>query len=154
MNNTKTLLLPAALILVFGFLIVVAVRSAGGGEQSSKEAKIAFESTIAAGLEKAKAEGKIVMVDFNADWCGPCQMLKKEAFTDSSVAELLSGVVPVSVDVDRPGEDGKWVKDLGVNGIPDIVFLDADGKLIDRIVGYGGVSEFKSDVKKILKKAS
>ena len=66
MNSSKSMVLPMAIILVFGTLIAIAVRSGF----TKSEMKLEFQGDVAAALEQAKEEDKIVMVDFYADWCG------------------------------------------------------------------------------------
>lgn len=149
MKSAKSIGLPVALIMIFGTLIAVAVRSSF----VKPDMKLEFHGDVAAALEQAKKEDKIVMVDFYADWCGPCKAMEREAFSDDSVADLLKDVIVVRVDVDNAGDNAQLRDDLGVNGIPDVVFLDADGDLIDRIVGYSDVESFKADVQAILDKA-
>ncbi|MEX2536862.1 MAG: thioredoxin family protein [Trueperaceae bacterium] len=113
---------------------------------------IKFASSASAAFDQAKKEGKSVMIDFNADWCAPCQVMKKEAFTDASVAALLEDVVPVGINVDRPGADSEWLEREGQLALPTVVFYRADGTEIGRTVGYGGVESFKAEIEAILSK--
>ena len=69
----------------------------------------------------------VVLVDFYADWCGPCQMMEP---TIEALAEETDAAV-LKVDVDRfqalAGEHQ-------VQGIPTLLVF-ADGELAERIVG-------------------
>ena len=71
----------------------------------------------------------VVVVDFYADWCGPCKMI---APTLSEVAKSNPGTVTVlKVDVDKHGELAQRFK---VEGIPAL-FKFKDGKQVDSTVG-------------------
>lgn len=77
--------------------------------------------------EVLKAEGK-VLVDFNADWCGPCQMLKPiiEEFAESNPEVKI-----VSVNID---DEEELAEQYEVSSIPCLV-LFADGEEVKRNVG-------------------
>ncbi len=78
-------------------------------------------------FEKETKEG-LVVVDFFATWCGPCQILGPIM---EDVAKELTDVKIFKVDVD---ENEKTARDFGVMSIPTIVVLK-DGAEIDRHVG-------------------
>jgi thioredoxin len=78
--------------------------------------------------EVLKATGP-VLVDFYADWCGPCQRLLPVM---SELADEWAGAVKVvKVNVDKAGEVAKT---YGVSSIPDVrIFVGGQEK--DRLIG-------------------
>jgi thioredoxin 1 len=72
-------------------------------------------------------EYDVVLADFYADWCGPCQML--EPIVASLAAETPAAVVKVDVDAHQ-----KLASQYGVRGVPTLV-LFAGGEAVERVVG-------------------
>lgn len=75
-----------------------------------------------------QSEG-LVVVDFTAKWCGPCQRMGPEL--DAAAAELGNQITVVKVDVD---ESPEIATRYGVQGIPNLTFFKG-GKVIDVAVG-------------------
>jgi thioredoxin 1 len=83
--------------------------------------------------------GEPVVVDFYADWCGPCRMM-------TPVVEQLAGEYAGKVTIGKLDVDVN--QDIairyGVMGIPTLG-LFRGGKLVDRLVGYpGGAAPIKA----------
>lgn len=71
---------------------------------------------------------KRVLVDFNADWCGPCKMLRPIL---DEIAKTNDEIEIVSVNID---DNEELAKEYGVMSIPCLVLFEK-GKEIDRSVG-------------------
>ena len=98
-------------------------------------------SDFVTGLERASAEGGIVLANFTASWCGYCKKMDRTTWKSPAVIDRLAGVVPVRVDVDETTQrDGVAGSDLAaryrVQGTPTLILLDSDGQVIDRASGY------------------
>lgn len=74
-----------------------------------------FEGDYNTALAKAKQEGKILFVDFYADWCGPCKKMAKDVFTLSVVGEYFKDrFVSIQIDTENPANK-QLVKQCKIN---------------------------------------
>ena len=80
-------------------------------------------------FDRTLAEGKLMMVDFWAAWCGPCRMLAP--MVDDLAAKYEGKAVIGKVNVD---EEKELAIRYGVMSIPTVIFFK-DGKEIGRKVG-------------------
>jgi thioredoxin 1 len=84
------------------------------------------DATFDSEVEKGKG---LVLVDFWAEWCGPCRQI---APTVEQIAIENAGKIKVGkVDVD---ENNNTAAKFGVMSIPTLM-LFKDGKLVERMVG-------------------
>jgi thiol:disulfide interchange protein DsbD len=111
--------------------------------------EIVWESDMPTALERARNEGKPVLVNFYADWCVWCKRLESTTLRDAKVAAVLQNkVVPLSLDVDDEGKE--LSNEYRVDGLPTIIVLDAGGREIGRIPGYMPPDSFLKQVESFI----
>ena len=74
-------------------------------------------------------DGKLVIVDFWATWCGPCRMLSP--LLDQVEEEMADQVTVVKVNVDDADEIAAQFR---IMNIPTLLFFK-EGQLVDKTVG-------------------
>ncbi len=93
------------------------------------------------GLATAAATGKLVLIDFHADWCKYCKKMDKETFADPGVIRLIEQYfVPVSVDTQKEREPARK---FGVKSLPTIWFLESDGTPLTPLPGFVAAPKFR-----------
>ena len=83
-----------------------------------------------------------VIVDFNADWCGPCQMLKPIL---DEIRREREDIKIVSVNVDKEEELSER---FDILSIPTLIIFK-DGKEINRSVGFRPIDDIEEMMEEI-----
>src|SRR6266853_5802987 len=92
---------------------------------ASAFAAVNWEQNYDVGLERAKKDKKLVMVDVYTDWCGWCKKLDKDTYSDKDVeAKLTKDFIAVKVNPEKSQRNAKLSRDFDTTGYPHIVFVD------------------------------
>lgn len=139
-----------------GFLMLAMLVQAGAAD-------LAWTTDLPKALAKAKAETKLVMMDFTgSDWCGWCIKLNKEVFSQPEFAAYAQkNLVLVEVDFPRAKSQSAELKRANqalqekykIDGYPTIIVLNGDGKKVGEL-GYqpGGPKAFIAELEKLKNK--
>ena len=92
---------------------------------------------------------KLVLVDFETEWCVWCDRLDTDTYTDQRVIEFAKKNL-ISKKIDAEKNNGpQQKKKYRVKGYPTILLLDSEGNEIDRIIGYRPPEEFFNELNRI-----
>ena len=122
-------------LLLVGLLLLPLVR------QNVSEAQPAVWLTdYNEALKIAKDSGKPILIDFQAEWCGPCHMLRDQVFDAPIFKPQGHRWVLLSVDVDKqPQLAAKY----GASSLPSVLILNSQGK---PVLGTRGYSDPQSTI--------
>ena len=138
------------------FLLLIAANLTVRGES------LEWFTDAAAAQTKARAENKLVMLDFTgSDWCSWCIKLKREVFDQAEFAEFAqSRLVPVEVNFPRhqtlpeaqQQANDRLKRTFGITGFPTIILLNSNGERVGRM-GYvaGGPAAFIARLEQVAK---
>jgi thioredoxin 1 len=87
-------------------------------------------------LKKIITENEVVLVDYYAEWCGPCKQLIPRL---ESLESEYANAVFAKVDVDANME---YAKELGVRSVPTVMVLK-NGEVIHRSSGANTPEYYK-----------
>ncbi len=120
------------------FFLILLVSQLSFSQQTIK-----FEdSDFATILAKAKAEKKIVFLDAYAAWCGPCKLMEKNVFTDKNVADYYNkNFINAHFDMEK-GEGPSLASKYGIRSYPTLLFLNGEGEIVGKELGYIKTEEF------------
>ena len=97
------------------------------------------------------ANGRVVMLDFYADWCVSCLEMEKLTFSDKQVRKELDQMLLIQADVTANDADDKaLLKKYGLFGPPGILFFNTSGNEMrnQRIIGFQSAQKFLENIKK------
>ncbi|WP_370653345.1 protein-disulfide reductase DsbD [Caballeronia sp. Lep1P3] len=97
-----------------------------------------------------KAAARPAMLDFYADWCVSCKEMENLTFSDARVQARLAQLNLLRADVtaNNPA-DQTLLKRFGLFGPPGIIFFDARGNEVARVVGYESADTFLKSLDKL-----
>jgi len=155
------------LILIIGIFLLGACSSSGAMEIGKKAIEFTLNDINGNRVNLADYSGKVVILDFFADWCPPCRQeipdfiaLEKEygdkgfsmigvALVDKNAAQSFSDKMginyPVLID------DGNVSTAYGpIRSIPTTFVIDKEGKVAKVYIGYRPKDVFEKDIKELL----
>ena len=89
-------------------------------------------------MVKAKEQNRLIVIDFFSPTWGGCIELDRSVWQDTEVGKYVNDTY-LPLRVDTADEDyPQYREDYSVRGTPTILWLDSEGKEIDRIVGFDG----------------
>lgn len=96
-------------------------------------------------VEEVIKNDKLVIIDFFAEWCGPCQMLTEVL---RSIDKKYTDYIEIfKVDVD---EDQATAMRYGITAMPTLIFFK-DGEEVERKIGYLDENELSSLIEEFIK---
>jgi len=114
----------------------------------TRAAELAWSTDLAKAQASAKADGKLVLIDFTgSDWCPPCKNLKKEVLSSKEFSEYATkNLVLVEADFPNSKPQSEELKKsnnelktkYNISAFPTLVILDGTGKVLGKEEGYGG----------------
>lgn len=123
---------------VFAFLMLIFI---GSFNQLAAQGINFQHLTLEEALQKAKAENKLVFIDFYTEWCGPCKILSKKVFPLPEVGKVYNEEY-VSIKLDAEKEGIAAAKKYKVASYPTLLFLNSDGAVVYRDSGSQPVESF------------
>lgn len=113
--------------------VLVTTTSVAGG--------VVFQDlSVRKALARAEAEDKLVLLYYTTTWCAPCRVMEATTFEDPEVAAWVAEHT-IALKLDGDLSRGR-AKRYNEHGYPAVVYVDADGTAIDRIVGLVDGAEF------------
>lgn len=94
--------------------------------------------------DKVLKSEKLTIIDFWAEWCGPCKMIKP--ILDELSNEYADKVSIFGIDVD---DNPNITSSQGIRNIPTIGFYQ-NGVLVDRLVGAYPKSHIKTKIEELI----
>ena len=125
-----------AVLTLLVFLVFSGERSGSGG---SSAAPIAWGENYEEAVERAGEDGKLVLMEFFAEWCGACEAMERTTFADDRVRDAVGAFVPLKVDVDKQPHIAQL---YGIESLPTTVIVEPSGEPVAGVVGYMQSEDF------------
>jgi len=122
------------------------VRAAGAGQGDGAPpfARVASTRELDAAIQQGQ---RATLLDFYADWCVSCKEMEKSTFSDPRVRERMASLNLLRADVTaNNGDDQMLLKRFKLFGPPGIIFFDARGNEVGRVVGYQSPALFLKSI--------
>ena len=109
------------------------------------------EGDFSEALGLAKEQNKLIFIDMYTSWCGPCKQMAANIFTQQAAGDYYNEhFINFKADAEK-SEDGRMLaKKFEVTAFPTFLFVDGEGELVYRFLGYRDIEPFLEEGKNAL----
>ena len=106
---------------------------------ASYSTSIQWETDFRAAVERSRATGQPMLVQVTAEWCGYCQQMKRETFTDRNlISDVNRSFVSVKLDADANRE---LVQQMNVKSLPTTLVILPNMQVAERLEGFQSAAQ-------------
>jgi thioredoxin 1 len=130
----KKLFLRSSVVIFFALLLPVSLHATNSEHE---HAGIHFtDISWQEALKLAETEGKLIFIDFYAEWCGRCKRMKQNTFPDAELGSLFNQkFINLSVDAEK-GEGKTLAEQYNVKRFPTLLFVNHEGEVVGNATGF------------------
>ena len=111
---------------------------------------VQWEPLSARALDHAIAAKRPAIVEFGAQWCLPCREMERTTFVDPEVVHESTNFSMLQADVTETNDQTQALLDkFSVLGVPTMIFYDAHGSEVDRVVGFLDARAFLRKMRRV-----
>jgi thioredoxin-related protein len=130
-------------------IILFFIKTLGFG-QATEGGIVFINDDYKTALTQAKSEKKLIFWDAYTTWCGPCKMMTRNTFPDAQVSSFFNkNFVNLKMDMEK-GEGPNLMQQYNIMAYPTLLFINGDGKVIHKALGYHDPSQFLELGKSVL----
>ena len=140
-------------IFIISFTILLLLSC--NNDKSTNTQLINWETNYNTALEKAAKENKVIMIDFYTDWCTICKIMETNVYLDKNVASNINyNSVPLKINAEYNDKYTKLLTNqYNISAFPTTVFINTNGFIIKKILGYIDTNDLLEEIKNIKIKA-
>lgn len=147
----KEIIISIALFFLGSILLLSPNFSNGNNTDSTSkyaEGGINFQKIpLAEAKALAVKSGKLIFIDAYTSWCGPCKLLERNTFSDPKVAAFFNkNFINLRVEMEQDKDAPEIYRTYLVRAYPTMLFIDAKGKLVKRVLGYRDAKSLMEEV--------
>lgn len=127
-------------IIIFSFIFFISC---------SNNEKINWENDFDKAIERSKSENKIIIMELYTDWCGICKEMDKTTFADKNVIDKINNFVALKFNPEKAFNGKDIQKKYNILGYPTMLFINSDGFVVKKLVGYIDNNELINEMSSI-----
>lgn len=119
---------------------------------SEAAAEVRWQTDTAAAVAKMQQQQRPLLAYFTADYCHWCKRLDHDTWSEPAVAGMIhKAFVPLKVDAQKSPE---LLKALQISGLPAVVAISSDGRVIGRVSGYRNAEDMLRELQNLKSQTS